>query len=39
LLQALYHGIEHRTQIKMLLTQIGFAHPELAAWDFMDSLP
>lgn len=38
LLQVLYHGIEHRTQIKILLTQLGVDHPELAAWDFMDSL-
>ena len=38
LLQALYHGIEHRTQIKMLLTQLGVEHPELAAWDYTDSL-
>ncbi len=38
LLQALYHGIEHRTQIKILLTQLGLAHPELAAWDYMESL-
>ncbi|MFQ5435016.1 MAG: DinB family protein [Anaerolineae bacterium] len=38
LLQALYHGIEHRTQIKFLLTQLGVSHPELAAWDFMGSL-
>lgn len=38
LLQALYHGIEHRTQIKILLTQIGVAHPDLAAWDYMESL-
>ena len=38
LLQALYHGIEHRTQIKMLLTQLGVAHPELAAWDYVASL-
>ncbi len=38
LLQALYHGIEHRTQIKILLTQLGVEHPELAAWDYMDSL-
>ena len=34
LLQALYHGIEHRTQIKILLTQLGVKHPELAAWDY-----
>ena len=38
LLQALYHGIEHRTQIKYLLTQLGVPHPELAAWDYMESL-
>jgi uncharacterized damage-inducible protein DinB len=37
-LQALYHGIEHRTQIKFLLTKLGVPHPELAAWDYMDSL-
>jgi uncharacterized damage-inducible protein DinB len=39
LLQALYHGIEHRTQIKILLTQLGVEHPEFAAWDYMDSIP
>ncbi len=38
LLQALYHGIEHRTQIKILLTQLGVEHPELAAWDYVESL-
>ena len=38
LLQALYHGIEHRTQIKFMLTKLGVAHPELAAWDYLDSL-
>ena len=38
LLQALYHGIEHRTQIKILLTKLGIEHPELAAWDFTSSL-
>ncbi len=38
LLQALYHGVEHRTQVKILLTQLGVEHPELAAWDYMDSL-
>ena len=39
LLQALYHGIEHRTQIKILLTQLGVEHPDLAAWDYVESLP
>ena len=38
LLQALYHGIEHRTQIKFLLTRLGIEHPELSVWDFMDAL-
>jgi len=38
LLQALFHGIEHRTQIKILLTQLGVEHPELAAWDYMEAL-
>ena len=38
LLQALYHGIEHRTQIKILLTQLGVEHPDLSAWDFMSWL-
>jgi len=38
LLQALYHGIEHRTQIKFLLTKLGLEHPELAAWDYVESL-
>lgn len=38
LLQALYHGIEHRTQLKVLLTKLGVEHPDLAAWDYMESL-
>ena len=37
-LQALYHGIEHRTQVKILLTQLGVEHPDLAAWDYVESL-
>lgn len=37
-LQALYHGIEHRTQVKSLLTRLGVPHPELAAWDYTESL-
>lgn len=36
LLQALYHGVEHRTQIKMLLTQLGVEHPELAGWNYAE---
>ena len=39
-LQAIYHGIEHRTQLKMMLTKLGVEHPELAAWDFrMENYP
>lgn len=39
-LQTIYHGIEHRTQIKMMLTKLGVEHPELAAWDFrMEKYP
>ncbi|MEM7114218.1 MAG: DinB family protein [Chloroflexota bacterium] len=38
-LQALYHGIEHRTQIKFLLTKLGVEHPDFAAWDYMETLP
>ena len=34
LVQALYHGIEHRTQIKVLLTKLGVEHPEFSGWDF-----
>lgn len=34
LIQAVYHGIEHRTQIKIMLTKLGVEHPELASWDF-----
>lgn len=36
--QAYYHGVEHRTQVKILLTQLGVAHPELDVWDYTDSL-
>ena len=38
LLQALYHGIEHRTQIKILLTHLGVEHSDLSAWDFVKSV-
>ncbi|MEM9775192.1 MAG: DinB family protein [Chloroflexota bacterium] len=40
LIQAIYHGIEHRTQIKVMLTKIGVEHPELASWEFrMEQYP
>ena len=38
ILQALYHGIEHRTQVKSMLTKLGVEHPELAAWDYTETL-
>ncbi len=38
LLQAFYHGIEHRTQIKVLLTQLGVEHRELDFWDYTATL-
>ena len=37
-IQALYHGIEHRTQMKVLLTKIGVEHPEMAGWDFGETI-
>ena len=38
LLQALYHGIEHRTQLKVLLTKLGVAHPDFSVWDYTEAL-
>lgn len=38
LIQAVYHGIEHRTQLKVLLTKLGVEHPELAGWDFGETV-
>jgi uncharacterized damage-inducible protein DinB len=38
LLQALYHAIEHRTQVKVMLTKAAVPHPNLAAWDFVETL-
>lgn len=38
-LQALYHGIEHRTQIKILLTKLGIEHSDLSAWSYLESFP
>ena len=34
LAQAFGHGMEHRTHIKVLLTQLGVEHPDLSLWDF-----
>lgn len=38
LAQAFYHGVEHRTQIKILLTKLGVEHSDFSVWDYMDSL-
>ena len=38
LTQALYHGIEHRTQVKMLLTQLGVEHPDLDVWGYGEAV-
>ena len=37
-IQALYHGIEHRTQMKVLLTKLGVEHPEMAGWDYGETV-
>lgn len=37
-LQALYHGIEHRTHIKLLLTELGIEHNDLSIWAYTDTL-
>jgi uncharacterized damage-inducible protein DinB len=38
LIQAFYHGVEHRTQVKILLTKLGIPHSDLSVWDFTDAL-
>ena len=38
LVQAILHGVEHRTPIKVLLTHLGIEHSDLAVWDYMASL-
>ena len=38
LLQAILHGIEHRTQIKVLLTKLGVEHPDYSAWSYIESM-
>ncbi|MBA3823017.1 MAG: DinB family protein [Ktedonobacterales bacterium] len=37
LLQAIQHGIDHRSQIMTLLSVQGIEHPELDAWDYNDA--
>ena len=36
--QAIHHGIEHRTQLKILLTKLGVPHPDLSVWGFAAAL-
>ena len=36
--QALYHGIEHRAQIMVIMTQVGVEPPDLQSWEYFDSL-
>lgn len=39
LIQALNHGIEHRTNITTILSQQGIQPPDLDGWDYMKSNP
>jgi uncharacterized damage-inducible protein DinB len=34
--QALYHGIEHRAQIMVIMTQVGVEPPDLQSWVYFD---
>ena len=34
LLHAIEHGVEHRTEIKVALAQLGIASPDLDAWNY-----
>lgn len=36
--QALYHGIEHRAQIMVIMTQVGVEPPDLQSWAYFDSI-
>lgn len=36
--QAILHGIEHRTQIKVLLTKLGVEHSGLSVWEYALSI-
>ena len=38
MIQAVHHGIDHRSQIATLLSQQGIALPALDAWAYNDSL-
>jgi uncharacterized damage-inducible protein DinB len=34
--QAINHGIEHRTQLRLLLTKLGIPHPGQSVWGFAE---
>lgn len=36
--QAIHHGIEHRTQIMILLTKLGVPHPGQSVWGFAQTI-
>ncbi|HZQ37988.1 MAG TPA: DinB family protein [Dehalococcoidia bacterium] len=38
LVHALEHGVEHRTEIKLALAQLGIATPDLDGWRFSDAM-
>jgi uncharacterized damage-inducible protein DinB len=37
LVHALEHGVEHRTEIKLALAQLGVETPDLDAWQYSDA--
>ena len=38
-IQIVDHGIEHRTNITTILTQLGLDHPEIDAWGYLSANP
>jgi len=38
LVHALEHGVEHRTEIKLALAQLGVQTPDLDAWQYSDAM-
>jgi uncharacterized damage-inducible protein DinB len=38
LIQAINHGVDHRSQISTILTQQGITPPDLDAWSYNDSM-
>lgn len=37
--QAFYHGVEHRTQVKVLLTKLGIEHGDFSLWSYVETFP